>query len=257
MSGADVDRILGQAFGLGFVETIYFEGGEPFLYYPLLRDSVQKASRLGFQVGVVTNGYWATSLEDARSWLTPLAGLLVDLSVSCDQYHAQNQPEERVNWIREAAEGLGLSIGTISIPAPDEEKGGLMYRGRAAETLAPGRAGRPWGTFTRCPYEDFRDPGRVHIDPLGCVHLCQGISIGNIFEQDLGEIFGAYRLEDNPVLRPLAEGGPATLAVSASLALGEREYVDACHFCYRVREALRERYPAILAPDPVYGVFSA
>src|SRR3972149_855841 len=77
-------RILQQAADLGTIESIYFEGGEPFLYYALLLNSVREAASLGFRVGIVSSGYWATSVPDALECLKPMAGLLHDLSVSSD-----------------------------------------------------------------------------------------------------------------------------------------------------------------------------
>jgi pyruvate-formate lyase-activating enzyme len=56
--------ILRQSIELGTLEWIYFEGGEPFLYYPILKKAIQEASEMGFRVGVVSNGYWATSTRD-------------------------------------------------------------------------------------------------------------------------------------------------------------------------------------------------
>jgi len=49
-------------------------GGEPFLYYALLLKGVQRAAAMGFRVGVVSNAYWATSVEDAVSGCARLAG---------------------------------------------------------------------------------------------------------------------------------------------------------------------------------------
>ncbi len=54
---------------LGTVETVYFAGGEPSLYYPLLLEGLRLAASLGLRAGVVTNAYWATSVEDAEIWL--------------------------------------------------------------------------------------------------------------------------------------------------------------------------------------------
>src|SRR3970282_1755669 len=61
----NIRHILQQASNLGTVESIYFEGGEPFLYYAVLLKAARMAARLGFQVGIVSNAYWATSVEDA------------------------------------------------------------------------------------------------------------------------------------------------------------------------------------------------
>jgi pyruvate-formate lyase-activating enzyme len=56
------------------VKTIYFEGGEPFLYHPMLVAGVRLVTAAGFEAGIVSNAYWGTSVEDAREWLRPLVG---------------------------------------------------------------------------------------------------------------------------------------------------------------------------------------
>jgi pyruvate-formate lyase-activating enzyme len=87
MTIADIREILNQAKEAGTVDWIYFEGGEPFLYYQTMLAGIDRALELGFKVGVVTNSYWATSDEDARLWLTPLAGKIQDLTISSDLFH--------------------------------------------------------------------------------------------------------------------------------------------------------------------------
>jgi hypothetical protein len=66
-----------------------------------------------------------------------------------------------------------------------------MYRGRAAATLAGEAALWSPDRFTECPHEDLREPGRLHVDPFGNLHICQGISIGNLLTP-LGEICRSY-----------------------------------------------------------------
>jgi len=87
MTIADIRDALQQAKETGTIESIYFEGGEPFLYYATLLKAVQLASQMGFEVGIVSNGYWATSQEDALAALQPFSGCLNSLSVSTDLYH--------------------------------------------------------------------------------------------------------------------------------------------------------------------------
>ncbi len=128
-----------------------------------------------------------------------------------------------------------------------------MYRGRAAEKLAVRAVSRAWTEFTECPHEDLREPGRVHLDPFGNVHICQGISLGNIFRMSLKEICGTYMPEEHPVTGPLVSGGPAELVRRYALPL-EGSYADACHLCYTARRALRERSPDVLTPDQMYGL---
>jgi hypothetical protein len=34
------------------------------------------------------------------------------------------------------------------------------------------------------------------------------------------------------------------------------QYADACHLCYQVRLSLRKRFPDILLPDQMYGIYT-
>ena len=260
-----LEDVLAQAEQVGSVRSIYFEGGEPFLYYPVMLRAVDKAVELGFEVGMVSNGYWATTLEDALIWLEPLEGKLVDLSVSSDLFHYDEQLSRQAMNASQAANALGIPVGTISIAHPETElvdpavgqlptdESGVMYRGRAAEKLVKHAPRKSWTEFTECPYEDLVEPGRIHLDPLGYLHICQGISIGNLFEKPLKEICEEYKPEDHPVVGPLLSGGPAELVRQYDLPLKE-SYADACHLCYTARSMLRERLPNILEPDQVYGL---
>lgn len=269
----NVRNILDQARDLGTVEWIYFEGGEPFLYYAVLVRAVTEAADRGFRVGVVTNGYWATSPDDALEWLKPLAGSVDDLSVSCDLYHWDQPVSDQAQNVFHAAERLSIPANSISIASPDQSgaasawgqlvrgESAVMYRGRAAEKLAPvalqlrgsdPSAGR-WDSFNDCPHEDLREPGRVHVDPLGEVHLCQGISIGNVFETPLTEICSTYDPGSHPIVGPLLSGGPAELARRYAV-VRVPVYADACHLCDSTRRLLRARLPQVLRPDQMYGV---
>ncbi len=255
--------VLEQAGRLGSVTSIYFEGGEPFLYYPVLLAGVRAAAARGFEVGLVSNAYWATSPEDARAWLEPFAGLLVDLSVSSDLFHADELLSQQARHAQQAAESLGIPCGVIQIDQPDcaqasagvipEGASSVMYRGRAAAVLAGQAPHFPWESFTACPHEDLVEPGRLHLDPLGYLHVCQGITIGNLFETPLADIVARYDPQSHPITGPLLRGGPAELVRTYQLE-PESIYADACHLCYASRLALRERFPAELAPDQVYGL---
>jgi len=263
-----VENVLDQAQELGTVRSIYFEGGEPFLYYPVLVESVRSAARRGFDVGLVTNGYWATTVEDARAWLSPLAEWISDLSVSTDLFHYSERISRQARNASIAAEQLGIGAGLITIerdPASEdrgqvgqlpEGDSGVMYRGRAAERLASSAAMKPWNTFQTCPHEDLAEPGRLHLDPLGNLHLCQGILIGNMYETPLKEIIDRYQPGQHPIAGPLLRGGPAELATQYRLEHRE-QYADACQLCYEVRIELRSQFPESLGPDQVYGIYDA
>ncbi|KXA99354.1 hypothetical protein AKJ40_03340 [candidate division MSBL1 archaeon SCGC-AAA259M10] len=96
----DLYTLIGEGEELGTVKTIYFEGGEPFLYYPVLLAGLKRAKECGFEVGVVSDAYWATSREDAEEWLRPIASIGVsDLSLSCDRYHGKELEVEEVSLV--------------------------------------------------------------------------------------------------------------------------------------------------------------
>jgi hypothetical protein len=160
---------------------------------------------------------------------------------------------------------LGIPVGTISVAQPETEQAhrvvgqlpleqsGVMYRGRAAEKLVARAARRSWSAFDECPYEDLRQPERLHIDPLGYVHICQGICLGNLFKRSLKEICVTYRPDDHPITGPLLAGGPVELVERFNLPHAQ-VYAGACHLCYSARLALRQAFPDVLLPDQMYGV---
>ncbi len=259
-----IRKILQQAKESGSVEWIFFEGGEPFLYYQTMVAGVNEASALGFKVGIVTNTYWATSEEDARLWLTPLVGKIQDLTISSDLFHYTEKQSQQSKIVSQVAGEMGIPTGVICIELPEKHtvstigqipptSASVMYRGRAAVVLAPMVTNYPASLFTTCPHEDLENPGRVHVDPYGNLHICQGIIIGNVFKTPLSEICAGFRPNDNPILGPLLEGGPIQLAKQHNLSLKEY-YADACHLCFEARKLLRDKYPDILAPDQMYCV---
>lgn len=260
-----VQEVLDQARKIGTIKSIYFEGGEAFLFYPLLVESVRLAHDAGFKVGIVTNAYFATTEEDATLWLKPLAELgIADLSVSDDAFHfdEQDNPAKRAIC---AAQKLGIPVGSICIEQPTiatktkRKKGepvvggGVMFRGRAVEKLTKDLPRVDWREFGECPHEELENPGRVHIDAYGNVHLCQGLTMGNAWQTSLSTLVQNYAARQHPIVALLFEGGPAELARAFNVSHDDG-YVDACHLCYSVRKALLDRFPEYLAPKQVYGV---
>jgi hypothetical protein len=256
MTLPDVRRIVQQAQETGTIKRIAFEGGEPFLYYATLLQGAREAARAGFEVTIVTNGYWATSLEDAAAGLEPFVGAIGSLSISADLLHGDESSIHQAQHAGQAAQKLGMGVSVLRCIGPNEGEGGesgVMYRGRAAECLADQVPQQPWATFAACPYEDLRSPARMHVDALGNLHLCQGLLVGNLFQQPLREICARYDPDAHPIVGPLLAGGPAELARRYGVLARER-CADACHLCYESRRALRERFPEWLGPDQVYGV---
>ena len=268
LTPGQIAAVLDQTDKLGTVDTVYFEGGEPFLFYPVLLDAVRQARKRGYKVGIVTNGYFATSEENARFFLAPLRELgIEDMSISDDVFHYENQKENLARRASAAATALGMPTAILALDPgasgpeikgnPREEKtgvvteGGIMFRGRAAEKLSPNAVTSDSQQFTKCPYEDLKTPSRMHVDAFGNLQICQGISLGNIWKHSLDELIRTYSPSSHPICGPLIEGGPAQLA----RVLGYTPpagVADACHLCYLARKSCRSRYPEILGPTQVY-----
>ncbi|MFX1376821.1 MAG: radical SAM protein [Promethearchaeota archaeon] len=261
-----IREVLREAKKINTVEWIYFEGGEPFLYYPIMVESIRLAKKEGFKVGIVTNSYWATSVEDAEIWLKNLSELNIDdLSVSNDIFHYENIDESLSKIAEKASKNLKLPVGTICIEEPTvkidatQDKGepviggGALFKGRAVETLIKSLPKRPWEELIECPYEDFKGIGRIHVDPFGNAHICQGLSIGNFWEKPLSELIKEYNPDSHPICRPLSQGGPAQLVREYNIE-HEDQYVDECHLCYLARLSIIDKFPQYLTPKQVYGL---
>jgi organic radical activating enzyme len=262
-----IDKVLGEIEKMPSVEWVYFEGGEPFLFYPLMLEGIRRTRQIGRSVGIVTNAYWATTAKDAELWLEPLCDLgISDLSLSDDAFHQGD--DEAANTARrahEAAQKLGLPVGTICIDSPETEDkktqdkgdpvigGNTRFRGRAVEKLTEGLPRCAFGEFRDCPYEELEKPKRVHIDTYGHVQACQGVSIGNMWKTPLSQLVAEYDAHKHPICGPLLKGGPVELARQYGVEVAP-DYVDHCHACFEIRKALIDRFPEYLAPRQVYGL---
>ncbi|UCD08146.1 MAG: 4Fe-4S cluster-binding domain-containing protein [Dehalococcoidales bacterium] len=261
-----IRTLLDEARKIDTLKSIYFEGGEAFLYYPVLLEGIRMVRKAGFSVGVVTNAFFATDDEDIRLWLKPLVELgISDLSLSNDPYHYGEEKDNPATRTRKIALELGLPVGEIHIDEPSVIKdeahekgeaiigGSTMFRGRAVDKLIEGLPTRYWENFTECSYENLESPGRVHIDAYGNIHICQGISMGNVWQTPLSEIDNTWNADLHPVCGPLVKNGPAGLIREYDID-HENEYVDVCHCCYQIRKSLLDRFPQHLCPPQVYGV---
>jgi hypothetical protein len=263
-----VRQVLDEATKIGTITSIFFEGGEPFLFYPLMLEGIKIARSMNFKTGIVTNAYYAISEKDVELWLNPLCKLgIANLSISDDSFHFEEKEDNPAKRLLSAAKRLDIPANSICIEQPSVEtskdkgddkgapviSGGAKLRGRAVEKLVEGLPKRNWEELKECPYEDLKDPKRVHVDSYGNVHLCQGLSMGNMWRIPLSTMVRDYDPASHPVCRPLIKGGPALLAKEYSVR-HDVAYVDECHFCYLIRLSLLDKFPQYLAPRQVYGL---
>ena len=271
MTDNQVKAILEEARKIGSVKWVVFEGGEPFLQFPLLLKGVHRARQLGFAVGIVTNGFFARSEGAAIRYLRPLQELgLTRLCVSDDLFHYNSLIETPAKRAIQAAQKLGLPVARFSVTLPGSARFGLpestaptestpqtmwrvMLARRAVDKIVPGSPAATRTAFNKCPHKEYVEPGTVYIDSYGYVQLCHGIAIGNAWETPLSTLLSRYDTASHPIWGPLMQGGPAELCRVHGIQ-PSGEYVDACHLCYTARHALLDLFPNYLAPRHVYGL---
>jgi hypothetical protein len=268
MTLAELEGLLEQAAAIEGVSKVFFEGGEPMLYYPLVQMGIERAGELGLATGIVTCGYYATTVPDGEMWLRPLkAAGLSSLEVSIDRLHGEGEANAHARNLADAGSILGMDVSVISVCDPREEECSqapslrtgeestpAMLRGRAAHELVNGLAVRHVSAFTECPFEELERPTRLHVDPYGNVHICQGILAGNVWDSSLAQIVHGYEPQEHPVIGPLVAGGPNALAEATGIGTGSH-FASECHACYEIRRTLRENqfYGRVLGPNQVYG----
>ncbi len=120
------------------------------MFYPIMLEGIKLARDRGFQVGVVTNAYFATDDKDIEIWLKPLCELgIANLSISNDPYHYEGETENPAIHARKVALKLNMPAKEISIEKPSfatgvDEKldkgepvigGGTLFRGSCGEIV--------------------------------------------------------------------------------------------------------------------------
>ena len=248
MTVPQVDQFLDQVVTLKTVTGVCAEGGESFACYDVLLHFLRTATERNISASALTNASWVGSRKEAETRVAELvAAGLTSLGVSTDEWHRKSIPVERVDTLLEVCAAAGLAANRM-----ETRLEGVMFRGRAAERLAPSVPARAAREFTVCPHEKLDAPSRVHLDCYGRLHLCQGLCVG---AGDPVDACAGYDPAAHPIIRLLLDGGPYALgryAAGCGFDLAA-EYVDACHLCYRAREFLRPYFPHLLGPDEMYG----
>ena len=248
---AQIDRLLDELAAVPQVKSLCGEGGEPFLFLRELMHLVRQGTARGYEVSALTNAFWAVSDDAARRVLGPLrdAGL-ASLGISTDCWHARSVYPDRVDRALRVCEELGVKSSKMVTEAD-----GVMFRGRAAARLSScAREMTDWRELNKCGKETLAEPGRVHLDHYGGLHLCQGLLMGDR-AHGVARVIHGYDPSAHPVVRLLTDGGPRRLAEEAAGEGFEPRpaYAGGCHLCYEVRKFLRRRWPELLGPDEMYG----
>ncbi len=239
-----IKDLIRQAAALNSVKSIVFTGGEAFLEYSSLIESIALCEELGLEASAVTNGYWALTAQTARQKLKELKGLKT-LNVSTDSFHQEFVPADRIRNIIESCCELGIKcvvrISYLNDPASEigiikKQLTGLdgLYTIVAIPVAPFGRAAALIDTCSIYAYDPNGIPCCGADDPVidanGDVKFCPGglfshpenslLKIGNIYYETLDEIKKSANL--NPIVQMLRLQGPSGLVRLSEKSSEER-----------------------------------
>jgi pyruvate-formate lyase-activating enzyme len=273
------------------LEKVILLGGEPGLFPDLTHKILEYAFSLGCQTRIETNASWAHDKESAFKFLNPLVQIGCEIMLSVDSFHekfikienneltirvldelkgkytievpyliskdSDNGIDKRTNQI---ISELEVRLGRKPFAA-NMYIGNVFFKGRAAhklsELVSKGR-GVPKDKCDTVPWWDNGSQQTLDLlslDPFGNITKECGISIGNVYKNEILDIIYNYKSEKHPIISVLIEKGPLGLAEEAC-KMGytlKENYADKCHLCQEVREVLRTKYPEYLTPEHHYS----
>jgi hypothetical protein len=217
----------------GHIKSVVITGGEPFYNIELLRGVLNAAVTCGVVPIVMTNAFWASSLQAAIETLRGLPQIRM-IGVSTDAYHQRFVPIGNAINALLAARSLGLGYNAAVCTEVKEDP---AYRNTKAElakvigeslvlpatTQPAGRALRfkpdRFETSTEFPASACVSADCPTIFPdgsvIGCMALMPGLPLGHplllgkLRDRPLGEILDAA--ERNTALHMIRVWGPGRL----------------------------------------------
>ena len=266
----------------GDAASVHITGGEPFLNWEHLEAIMRagKHAKLGPVEQVETNASWAVDGKIIRERLRILDELgMAKLKISCDPFHQEYVPIERVRLLAAVAEEilgkkrvlvrwqkyLDNPIETATLdPAERDDRHKQCLReypcrftGRAAETVAELTADKTIENLAakNC-CKSFLGAKGVHIDPLGNVFsgVCSGIILGNVVAEPLEQIWRQIDWRNNEFIDILFASGPVGMLEKA-VNLGyekRRYYASGCHLCASIRAFFFEKSLCTAVIGPTY-----
>ena len=92
------------------IKEIHFSGGEPFLFYKEICSLIELAVSLDLKAYVVTNAFWADSLNKSIKILKEIKRCgLKHLGISTDVFHKKFIPLDRVITLAKASKKTGIT----------------------------------------------------------------------------------------------------------------------------------------------------
>ena len=229
-------------------------GGEIFVHYDRLLEYTAAAQNNSGYTTLITNCFWATSVEKAEELLNPLIeNDLRVLGVSADHFHTPYISVERVKNAIRAARNLNLTVRLRSVASRS---------GRLSDILKQIEDINPWfmpvmemplvpdGRGNNIPeselfLQDSIPTGKcpaasLTINPSGKAMACcngggaySNLQVGNVEENKLEEL--EYLFATSPIINYLHNAGPYQcikyLPQDEQEKVKAKKYVNECHLC--------------------------
>jgi len=103
LSLEDMIKIVDDVYSYGKLGLVVFTGGEPFLLGDDLLKCVEYCAKKNLFTRIVTNAFWAKTADVAKETIKRYkeAGLK-EINLSCDDYHQEFIPLERIKYANDA-----------------------------------------------------------------------------------------------------------------------------------------------------------
>ena len=248
-------KAIDEAADIGSFQQIGFSGGEPFLYFDLLKKGITYAKEKGFATSVATNGSWG-SWDDDTIYKRFSSLPLDQVSLSYDAYHAEYVSEEAFSNALSVCKKFKIAY-SVGIGETKEKKANDFFRSMNDLKYLMDyyiypymRAGRALELSEDIFFEfadtcslSCREDGLVSVRYDGTVFPCcvqsvfnTSLGIGNINSSTLGEILSAERTKE--IFRTLEIPELFTKLGKKAAELFDykipEKCVDKCEICSRI-----------------------
>lgn len=251
--------IISEAKLIPELKHLSITGGESLLYLEEVKVMLRKWQDTARTSNIVTNAFWATTYKKAVDFLKELKDCgLTTLSISCDIYHQEYIPIERVKDALRAATKLEINVEINSTRGKDDphldellpeiarikEAKGTFQEGM----LVPSGRGSnlPEEKFiyqATLPFERCGMLNTLTVTPTGKVYPCcsvfgetNSMAIGNVNNTSLKEILEEAQL--NSLLLIMERQGFKMLIDLGKKSCPKmpipKNIVNSCHLCHEL-----------------------
>jgi len=213
----DIKTFIDKISNINTLKLLVWSGGECFLEYSKLIEGISYANSKKLPSRCVTNGFWATSIEQAKKKLEPLkkAGL-IELNFSTGDSHQQFVSVDRVLNGTVAALELGLTV-FIAVETNKSKKFTVsdfknheIYRKYIKNTILENRCKVTptiWVSFHKNNIYTYEDDfptnsgcsgifDTLSLEPRRGALSCCGLTANHIKEMHLGSVQSPHLLEN-------------------------------------------------------------